>query len=30
MIGLSVSGQKADQNLQIEKEFKPEIKNCKL
>ena len=30
MIGLSVSGQKADQNLQIEKEFKPEVKiaNC--
>ena len=30
MNGLSVSGQKADQNLQIEVEFKPEVKNYKL
>ena len=30
MNGLSFSGQKADQNLQIELEFKSEVKNCKL
>ena len=30
MNGLSVSGQKADQNLQIETDFKPEVKNYKL
>ena len=30
MNGLSVSGQKADQNFQIEIEFKPEFKKCKL
>ena len=30
MNGLSVLGEKADQNLQIEIEFKPEVKNYKL
>ena len=30
MNGLSVSGEKADQNLQNEVEFKPEVKNYKL
>ena len=30
MNGLSVLGQKADQNLQIEIELKPEVKSYKL
>ena len=30
MNGLPVSGEEADQNLQIEIELKPEVKNYKL
>ena len=30
MNGLSISGQQVDQNLNIEIEFKPEVKNYKL